>query len=71
MSKGILKDLFRVDVATSRIGTNGEDETGYGMSLVHEYLKMINRDLEVFSEETDLPNFPKGTLTIVRLPLAA
>ena len=70
MPKGILKNLFRVDVATSRTGTNGEKGTGYGMPLAHEYLKMMNGNLEVFSEETDLPDFPKGTLVIVRLPLA-
>lgn len=71
MPKMILKDLFRVDVATSRMGTNGEKGTGYGMPLVHEYLKMMNGNLEVFSEESDLPSFPKGTLTVVRLPLTA
>lgn len=31
----------------------------------------MNGNPEVFSEETDLPHFPKGTLTIVRLPLTA
>lgn len=71
MPKRILKNLFRVDVATSRIGTNGEKGTGYGMPLVQEYLKMMNGSLEVLSEESDLPDFPKGTLTIVRIPLMA
>ena len=70
MPKKILKNLFRVDVATSRTGTNGEKGTGYGMPLAHEYLKMMNGNLEVFSEETDLPDFPKGTLVVVHLPLA-
>lgn len=70
MPKEILRNLFRVDVETSRTGTNGEKGTGYGMPLVQEYLKMMNGDLEVFSEESDLPDFPKGTLAIVRLPLA-
>lgn len=71
MPKRILKNLFRVDVATSRMGANGEKGTGYGMPLVHEYLKMMHGSLEVFSEEADLPDFAKGTLTIVRLPLTA
>lgn len=71
MPKRILKNLFRVDVATTRTGTNGEKGTGYGMPLVHEYLKMMNGNLEVFSEETDLPDFPRGTLIVVRLPLTA
>ncbi len=71
MPKDILENLFRVDAATSRAGTGGEKGTGYGMPLAQEYLKMMNGNLEIFSEETDLPDFPKGTLAVVRLPLAA
>lgn len=44
-----LKDLFRFNSSTSRVGTQGEKGTGYGLPLVQEYLQLLGGKIEVSS----------------------
>lgn len=57
----ILRQIFDLNARTSRLGTNGEKGTGYGMPLVKEYLDMMNGTIEVYSQEQKTPDAPHGT----------
>jgi len=39
MSQALLDDLFKLDVKTSRKGTNGEPSTGLGLLLCKEFIE--------------------------------
>lgn len=57
MPKSILDNLYRIDVATSRSGTNDELGAGYGMPLVKSSLYLLNSDIKVESwPEKEFPN---------------
>lgn len=51
MSKKLISDLFEIDKATARFGTEGELGTGYGMPLVKKVMSMIGGGVEVYSTE--------------------
>lgn len=51
MSQSMIDDLFRIDVKTSRKGTEGELGTGLGLLLCKEFIEKHNGKLWVESEE--------------------
>lgn len=68
--KDILDQIFNLNAQTTRIGTQGEKGTGYGMPLVKEYLQMMNGSINIFSQETASEHQPRGTRVVLKLPLA-
>jgi len=50
MSQSMLDDLFRVDVKTSRTGTEGEPSTGLGLLLCKEFIEKNGGKIGVESE---------------------
>ncbi|HMW04503.1 MAG TPA: hybrid sensor histidine kinase/response regulator [Leptospiraceae bacterium] len=64
----ILNNIFDVTKTTSRIGTQGEIGTGYGMPLVKKFLEMFGGSIELYSVEQ--PNKDHGTEAILKLPAA-
>ncbi|KHD87659.1 MAG: histidine kinase [Bdellovibrio sp. ArHS] len=67
----ILAQIFNINAQTTRLGTQGEKGTGYGMPLVKEYLQMMEGTIEISSHETSAHNQPRGTKVVLTLPLAS
>lgn len=56
MPKLLQKDIFDLSKKTSRVGTNGETGTGFGMPLIMKFVRAYGGTIEVFSkEEKDAP----------------
>jgi PAS domain S-box-containing protein len=51
MNKAILDNLFRIDIQTTRRGTDGEPSTGIGLLLCNEFILRHGSTLLVESEE--------------------
>ncbi len=51
MSQQLLNNLFDMDKSTSRLGTEGETGTGFGMPLVNTIIEVYGGRIEVFSKE--------------------
>jgi signal transduction histidine kinase len=66
----ILRDIFSLNVVTTRPGTHGESGTGYGMPLVKEYLQLMGGQIEVSSQEQEIATFKRGTLVTLLIPIA-
>ncbi|WII71442.1 HAMP domain-containing sensor histidine kinase [Bdellovibrio sp. 22V] len=66
----ILGQIFNINAQTTRVGTQGEKGTGYGMPLVREYLQMMNGTIEITSHETATSGKPRGTRVVLKLPMA-
>lgn len=62
MDESYIADLFKIDIHTSRYGTNKEKGTGLGLVLCYEFAKLHNGDIKVISE------INKGSEFIVQLP---
>ena len=62
MKKHLIKNLFRLDVNTSRIGTEGESSTGLGLIICKDLIEEHNGQLHIESK----PN--KGTIFQFTLP---
>lgn len=60
-------DLFSLNKKTSRIGTNGEKGTGFGLPLVKKYSQLINADVQLAEINDLLP----GTCFQIKLPKAS
>jgi signal transduction histidine kinase len=45
----IVENLFRFDKPTSRMGTNGEQGTGYGLPIMKYFLELMNGSIEVIT----------------------
>lgn len=69
MSGALLRDLFNMNKATSRSGTDGEIGTGFGMPLVKKFMNAYDGEIEVFSK--DERTFPEKHGTLVKLALKA
>lgn len=67
--KEMLEDLFKFNSSTSRVGTQGEKGTGYGLPLVLEYIQLLNGKITVTSS-TESGSTPGETRFTVSLPLA-
>ncbi|HEX7673474.1 MAG TPA: HAMP domain-containing sensor histidine kinase [Bdellovibrio sp.] len=65
----LMENLFSLNSATTRVGTQGEKGTGYGMPLVREYLQMMGGSIQVSSREVDHKDHPRGTKVILKMPL--
>jgi signal transduction histidine kinase len=59
----LIPNLFRFDVATSRVGTQGESGTGFGLPLVKKYIELYHGEIHVESIESsgDFENDIHGT----------
>jgi PAS domain S-box-containing protein len=62
MEESYVANLFKVNILTSRYGTNKEKGTGLGLLLCHEFIRLHNGDIKVISE------IGKGSQFIIRLP---
>ena len=62
MSQNLLQDLFRIDIKTNRLGTEGEYSTGLGLILCKDFIEMHGGVLNVVSEEN------KGSVFSFTLP---
>ena len=51
MPENIVANLFRQDKKTSRLGTQGEKGTGFGMPITKAYMEKYGGDISVFSKE--------------------
>lgn len=67
MPKEILRDIFKIDVATSRTGTDGEIGTGFGMPLVKKFIEEFGGTIEIKSIEQNKENSNHGTQVIISL----
>jgi signal transduction histidine kinase len=66
-----IANIFRADKPTSRVGTMGEKGTGYGMPLVHSYVKKFGGEISIDSvTEAESPE-RHGTRVTVSLKKAA
>lgn len=63
MNEELIKNLFRLDIKTGRIGTNNEPSTGLGLLLCKEFVEKHNGKISVLSE------VDKGSLITFNLPL--
>jgi signal transduction histidine kinase len=62
----ILENLFRFDKPTSRVGTTGEQGTGYGLPIMKYFLELMNAKVEVQSSTDDSPS--RGTCFKMSFP---
>ncbi|RKY80879.1 hypothetical protein DRQ07_05110 [candidate division KSB1 bacterium] len=60
--ENLLKDIFRLDKTSSRLGTEGEKGTGLGMVLCKEFVEKNKGEISIESTEG------KGTKVVVILP---
>lgn len=67
MSENIRENLFSVSEATSRIGTEGEMGTGFGMPIVKKFIESFEGDIEIESWEKNLHPNSSGTLVTIYL----
>lgn len=65
MPDEIKQNLYAKNIPTTRLGTNGEKGTGFGMVLMINYLERYNGRVEV--ESFDIKTHPKNHGTIFRL----
>jgi two-component system, sensor histidine kinase and response regulator len=63
--KGILNDIYSLTKPTSRLGTNGEKGTGYGMPLVKRFIEAFGGSIHIESKDETHPDH--GTTIILYL----
>jgi signal transduction histidine kinase len=69
--QNLLETLFSFTTRTTRIGTKGEQGTGFGMPIVKTLLEKMGGTLEVHSqvlEEGQTSESPHGTTFTLRVP---
>lgn len=57
----ILEIIYKIDRATNRYGTEGEQGVGFGMPLVKKFMDSYGGRIEIFSETEDVGKLKKGT----------
>jgi signal transduction histidine kinase len=60
--------LFSADYPTSRLGTAGEQGTGFGLPIVKSYVEAIGGHIEIVSRSLEEDPINHGTTVIVALP---
>ena len=70
MPPELLNDLFDLNKATSRIGTAGEEGTGFGMPLVKKFVEAYGGRIEIRSQEEKMNSADHGTAVKLSLRLA-
>lgn len=65
----ILQDLFCFGKKTSRVGTDGERGTGYGMPLMKSYVEKMGGQVQISSKEAAVDSTNHGTEVILIFPL--
>jgi signal transduction histidine kinase len=65
----LLEQIFNLNSQTTRLGTQGEKGTGYGMPLVKEYLQMMGGSIDIASHEKATNNHSQGTKVSLRFPI--
>lgn len=68
MKKEIVEQLFNTKSADSRLGTQGEKGTGYGMLIMNRALERLRGGVTVHSREEDIGLNKRGTLFILNIP---
>ena len=63
----LLNDLFNINKATSRDGTEGEPGTGFGMPLIKKFVEAYGGSIRVESKEKSDDNPDHGTSIILTL----
>ena len=61
MPSVLLNNIFDVSKSTSRLGTNGENGTGFGMPLIKKFMNFYGGEIEIFSKEKRGKNKDHGT----------
>ncbi len=61
MSASVLEHLFDVGKSHSRVGTAGERGTGFGMPLMHRFVRQFGGHVEVVSREQSVDPLNHGT----------
>ncbi|PCI25187.1 MAG: hypothetical protein COB67_10995 [SAR324 cluster bacterium] len=61
MSPHTLDALFDLEKSYSRLGTDGETGTGFGIPLVKKFIEFYGGRIEIFSQEESTPTFKQGT----------
>jgi signal transduction histidine kinase len=69
--KDKISEIFRDDVSTSTIGTDGEEGTGFGMPLVLAFTTRLGGTVNLRSTFIDDSPESHGTTFIIELPKAA
>jgi len=67
MDEGALNHLFDSDKRTSRLGTLGEEGTGFGMPLMKTYVELFNGEIEVKSKTAEDEPINHGTKFSIKL----
>lgn len=62
--KDMQNDLFSLNKKTSRLGTNGEKGTGFGLPLAKKYAQLIRADINL----TETPDTLPGACFQIRIP---
>ena len=65
MPNKLLTEIFDVSKPTSRVGTQGELGTGFGMPLVKKFMDAYGGDIQIFSK--DIKQSPKNHGTLIKL----
>ncbi len=67
--QALIEKLFSPESKTSRVGTNGEKGTGFGMPLIKRYLTSMGGDVEITSICKQSPDYQGTTGTKVKVLL--
>ncbi len=67
MPQSLLDDVFNIHKDVSRIGTEGETGTGYGMPLVKKFVKAYGGEIQLSSKEKENETTDHGTKIILHL----
>ena len=61
MPESLKNDVFKIEKATTREGTNGELGTGFGMPLVKKFMRAYGGKIDIISQEKTTDSDEHGT----------